>query len=111
MRVGGLRQLIELDLGNSYRSCLKQLGDAREMSAGTLDRRTQRHHVTAFRLWRMQPRSDECRATTRLEHRDGFLCDVAADGIEDGVAIGNGTREILGVVIDNFIGPEILAHK
>jgi len=45
------------------------------------------------------------RATTRLEHRDGFLCDVAADGIEDGVAIGNGTREILGVVIDNFIGP------
>jgi hypothetical protein len=44
--------------------------------------------------------------TARLEHREGALRHVAADRVEDGVAIGHNLSEIFGVVVDDFIRAE-----
>jgi hypothetical protein len=106
MRVGGLRQAIELDLRRAYGPSLKQLGDAIEMSAGASNRRPERHYIVAVGRWRLRARSDKGRAAARLEYREGFLRHVAADSIEDGVAIAHNLSEVPGVVVDDFIGSE-----
>ena len=74
--------------------------------AGALDRRPERGDIVARGLRRLCPRGDEGRASARLEHRERALRHVAADGVEDGVAIARGLREIPRVVVDDFIGAE-----
>jgi hypothetical protein len=82
MRIAGLGQAIERDLRRPYRPRLKQLGDAIEMPACASDRRPQRRHVVAIRLWRLGAGRDKGRAAHRLEDREGPLRNIAADGIE-----------------------------
>src|SRR5262245_2364777 len=106
MRVCGLRQTIELDLGSAHGPDLEQLGDALEMPARASDRRPQRAHVATIGGGRLGARRDEGGAAARLEHREGLLGDVAADGIEDGVTTTHRLREIGGVVVDDLVGPE-----
>jgi hypothetical protein len=53
MGVGDFRQAVELDLRRAYGPCLKQMGDALEMSAGTSDWRPERCHIAAIGLWRL----------------------------------------------------------
>jgi hypothetical protein len=60
------------------------LGDAIEMPAFASDRRPQRLHVVAIRLWRLGAGRDKRRAAARLEDREGPLRNIAADRIEDG---------------------------
>ena len=57
-------------------------------------------------LGRLRAGSNKGGAPARLEHREGFLRHLAADGIEDGVAIGHDLREIAGIVVDDLVGAE-----
>src|SRR5262249_49722202 len=103
MGVGGFGQPIELDLGRADGAGLKQLGDALDMAAGASDRGPQRRDVVAVRLGRLRARRDEGRAAARLQHRERFLSHIPADGVEHGVAIFRNFREILRVVVDDFV--------
>jgi hypothetical protein len=94
MGVGGFRRAVELDLRRAYGPCLKQVGDALEMSAGTSDWRPERCHIAAIGLWRLWAGSDKGRAASRLDHRKGPLRHVAANGIEYGVATSHNLSEI-----------------
>ena len=105
--VAGLRQAIERDLRSAYRARLEQLGDSIEVPARASDWRAERFYVVALGLWRLWAGSDKGRASARLEDREGPLRHIAADGIEDRVAISHDPREIVGVVIDNFISPNV----
>src|SRR5664280_3142604 len=77
------------------------------MLASTSNRGPERRHIIAIGLWRLRTRSNEGGATARLEHREGFLRNVATDSIEDGVATGHNLSEILRVVVDDLIGSEL----
>ena len=69
--------------------------------------RPERLHVIAIGLWRLRAGCDKSRPPTQLEYRKAPLRNVAADRIENGVAIGHHLGEISGVVVDNFICPDI----
>src|SRR5215510_508447 len=64
-------------------------------------------HVGTLRCWRLRTRSDEGRTAARFEHREGPLRNVASDRVENSVAIGDGLREILGLVVHDFIRAEL----
>src|SRR5215472_6527880 len=104
MSIGGLRQAIELDFRGLYGARLEEFDDTFEMPAGASDRRPERSYVIAWRLRRLRPGSDKGCPTARLEHRERALRYVAADGIEDGVAIGDNLSEIRRFVVDDFVG-------
>ena len=88
MRVGGLRQLIELDLGRADGTGLMQFGDALEGVAGHGHLRPERR-TSAGRLRRLFARRDERSAAARLEHRERLLRHVAPDGVEHRIATGH----------------------
>ena len=50
---------------------------------------------------------DEGGASAGFENGKGTLGNVTAYGIEQGVAIGHQLGEILGVVIDDFVGTKV----
>src|SRR5215510_9430910 len=87
MGVGGFGQPIELDVGRADGAGRNEFGDALDMPAGTSHGGPERRDVVAVGLWRLRARRDEGRAATRLEHREGLLRYVPADGVEHGVAI------------------------
>ncbi len=107
MCIAGFRQPIELDLGSSYRPRPEQLGDPIEMPPGASHGRPEGLYVVAIRLRRFCARRDEGRAAAWLEDREGALGNVAADGIEHGIAIGHELGEITGVVVDDFIRADV----
>ena len=106
MGCDGIGQAIKRDLGRADGARPDQFDDALEMRAIAPDRRTQRAQVTARRWRRLRTRPDEGRPTTRLEHRKRFLRHSAADGIEDGVAVGNDLGEVGGGIVDDFVGTD-----
>src|SRR5664280_1503308 len=77
------------------------------MLASTSNWWPERRHIIAIGLGRLRAGSNESGATTRLEHREGFLRNVAADSIEDGITTGHDLSEILCVVVDDLIGSEL----
>jgi len=87
VRLGGLRQAVELDLRRAHRAGGDQLRDPFERRAGAADLGAQRGHVVAVRLRRLRARGDEGGAAAGPQHRERFLRHLTADGIEDGVAI------------------------
>src|SRR5215471_304259 len=64
-----------------------------------------RSAVTSSRLG-LGACAPDAMTAARLEHRERPLRHVAADGVEDGVAIFRNFREILRAVVDDFIGAE-----
>ena len=74
--------------------------------ARTRHRRPQRRHIAAVGLRRLRARRNEGGAAARLEHREGFLRHIAADGVEHGVATFHHLGEILCVVVDDLVGAE-----
>src|SRR5450759_4101768 len=77
------------------------------MLASTSNWGSERRHIIAIGLLRLRAGSNEGGATAQLEHREGFLRNVAADSIEDGVTTGHDLSEILRVVVDDLIGSEL----
>src|SRR5580704_3522375 len=95
VRVGGLRQLVELDLGRLDGAGDIQFGDALHGLARARHWRPQPGHVATLRLWRLGARRNEGGAAAGLEHGIGFLRDLAADRFEYGVAALHDFGEIL----------------
>src|SRR5262249_51897888 len=106
MRLGSIGQAINLDLRRAHRAYLDELRDAFEMPPGAPNRRSQRLDVIARRFRRLRARRDEGGPTARPEHRERPLCHLAADGIEEGIAIGHHLREIDRIVVDDFVSAE-----
>src|SRR5262245_63988692 len=69
MRVGGLRQAIELDLRRENSARLEQFDDAIERPAGTLDRGPERGNIVAGGLRRLCTGGGEGSEGAGLEHR------------------------------------------
>src|SRR5262245_14420794 len=104
MSVGHLGQAIELDLGRPHRTCLIQLDDPFERPAGAPNGRSQRRHIRTWWLRRLRTRSDEGGAAAGVEDRVGSLRHIAADRVEDSIAIGDSLREVAGIVVDDVVG-------
>src|SRR6266566_3078378 len=106
MRVNGLRQGINLDGRWPYRPCFHELGNALHGPARPLHRRPQRDDIAARRFGRFNAGCNEGSATAGLKHGKGFLCHLAADGIEHCIATVHDAREILRVVVDRLVSAQ-----
>src|SRR5262249_38767613 len=106
MSIGSLGQAIELDLGRTHCAHPIQFDNTFEMPASPPNGRSQRRYIGTLWFRRLRARSDEGGATARFEYRERLLRDIASDGVEDSVAIGDSLREIAGFVIDDLIGTE-----
>src|SRR5580704_11011269 len=106
VRIGGLRQLVEFDLGRLDGAGDIQFGNALHRLARARHRRSQPGDVAAIGFWRLGAGGDKGGAAARLEHGVGLLRHVAADRIEHGVAARHRAGEILRVVVDHLIGAE-----
>ena len=106
MGIGSLGQAKELDIRRAHHARLIQFDNTFEMPASASNGWSQRRHISTLWFWRLRPRSDEGRTAAWFEHREGPLRNVAPDRVENSVAIGDSLGEILGVVVDDFIGAE-----
>ncbi len=61
----------------------------------------------AVRLRRLRPGGDERGAAARLQHGERSLRDVAADRVEDRIAILDDLGEVDGVVVDDLVGADL----
>src|SRR5262249_41734888 len=78
------------------------------MRAVAGDPRTEHLDIAARRLKTGRRRSDPDQTSTRLQHRIGPRLHLAANRVEHDLTILGSPGEILGVVVDDPVGPEAL---
>src|SRR6516164_8511100 len=106
MRLRRLGEPIELDLGWPHGSLQDELRNLFEKPSRAPDRRPQRCDVSTCRLRSLCARGNESGAAAWLEHGETPLRDIAADRIEDRIAVGHHLCEVTNVIVDDFIGTE-----
>ena len=87
MRGHGLAELIARDFRRTDGSECDQLHDALEMWPIASDAGPQSDNVATNRLWRLCSGGNKGRPAARFQHSERPLRDIAADGIEHGVAV------------------------
>ena len=106
LRFSGIFQIEQRDFRDRHDPCIIKFGNPFHVMPCASHAGPQRLDVVAGCFRRLGTGSNKRCPPTGFQHVECFQADIAADGIEHGVAIRHDLGEVNGVVIDDFVGTE-----